>query len=313
MSSLHGRQVTLAIVNPAAGGGRCGKRAPAMLERLRRAGVEVEERLTSAPRDATRIAREAYAQGTRSFLAVGGDGTCCEVVNGLANGGFEQDPERRARLGVLPLGTGNSFLREFVDETAAEDGSEHTVRALIEGRRRSCDVLRLTHAEGKVHFVNLFGFGFATDVTINTLRGRYKRWGNLGYVIGVLHSLARLRHKTLALRVEGGELETRPLTLLCVCNSRYTAGAMMMAPSASVSDGLADLIRVEPLGRLAIVRAFPRIYRGTHVRMPTVSARAAPRIEFEVTEPVEVMVDGEILRIVPRSIEVLPGALEICA
>ena len=313
MSSRHGRQATLAIVNPAAGGGRCGKRAPAVLGRLRRAGVEVEERRTSAPRDATRIAHEAYAEGYRAFLAVGGDGTCCEVVNGLSSGGFEQDPELRARLGVLPLGTGNSFLFEFSGNGDSDQGTEHTLRALIEGRRSSCDVLRLTHAEGQVHFVNLFGFGFAADVTCHTLSGRYKRWGNLGYVLGVLHTVVRLRHKTLPLRIEGGALESDPMTLLCVCNTRYTAGAMMMAPGASVTDGLADLIRVEPLGRLAIVRAFPRIYRGTHVEMPTVSARATPRIEFEVTEPVEVMVDGEILEIVPRSIEVLPGALDICA
>ncbi len=298
----------LAIVNPAAGGGRSGKRAPAALDRLRQAGLAIEVRETSAPRDATRVAREAYAAGYRRFIAVGGDGTCWEVLNGIAPGGLEPEAEKRASLAVVPLGTGNSFLREF-----AEDGAEHTLRALTDGRRRACDVLRLTHAEGRVYYVNLFGFGFSADVTINTLRGRYKRWGNLGYVLGVLHTVARLRHKKLALKIEGGELETDPFTFICVCNSRYTAGSMMMAPKASIADGPADLIRVEPLGRLAIVRAFPRIYSGTHLRMPSVSARATRRIDFETDEAVDVMVDGEVLRIVPRSIEVLPGALKVCA
>jgi len=254
------------------------------------------------------IAREAYGEGFRRFIAVGGDGTCWEVLNGLSPHGLTGEAGDPASLAVLPLGTGNSFLREF-----SEDGAEYSIRVLVEGRHRPCDVLRLTHTQGQVYFVNLFGFGFAADVTIHTQRGRYKRYGNLGYILGILHTIAHLHHPTLAMRVEGGELESQPMTFVCVCNSRYTAGAMLMAPAASVSDGRADLIRVEPLGRFEIVRTFPRIYRGTHVEHPAVSARTASRIDFETTEPVEVMVDGEILEIVPESIEVLPGALEVWA
>ena len=77
--------------------------------------------------------------------------------------------------------------------------------------------------------------------------------------------------------------------------------------------GRCHLIRVEPLGRLAIIRAFPRIYSGTHLEIPAVSARATRRIDFETEDAVDVMVDGEVLHIVPRSIEVLPGALRVCA
>ncbi len=170
MSSHDPAQVHLAIINPTAGGGRGGRRAPAAIERLRQLGLEVEVRQTSAPRDATHIASEAYARGYRKFIAGGGDGTCWEVLNGVAPQGLEARPDRRASLAVLPLGTGNSFLREFSDE-----GAEHTYRALADGRRRDCDVLRLTHAEGRIYYVNLFGFGFAADVTIRTHRGGYKR------------------------------------------------------------------------------------------------------------------------------------------
>ena len=304
----HETQVYLVIVNPTAGGGRCGRRAPAAVDRLRQAGLAVEVRETSAPRDATHIAREAYAAGYRRFIAAGGDGTCWEVLNGIAPQGLGTADHRQASLAVLPLGTGNSFLREFT-----EDGVDYTLRALADDKRRDCDVLCLTHTEGRVYYVNLFGFGFAADVTINTQRGSYKRWGNLGYVLGVLRTLAGLRQKTLPLRIEGGELEGDPLTFLCVCNSRYTAGSMMMAPNADVADGLADLIRVEPLGRIAIMRAFPRIYGGTHLKLPAVSARATRRIDFETEEAIDCMVDGEVLRIVPRSIEVLPGVLEVIA
>ena len=301
-------QVYLVIVNPTAGGGRCGRRAPAAVDRLRQVGLPVEVRETAAPRDATQIAREAYAAGYRRFVAAGGDGTCWEVLNGIAPHGLGVAGRHRASLAVLPLGTGNSFLREFT-----EDGADYTLRALADGKRRDCDVLCLTHTEGRVYYVNLFGFGFAADVTINTQRGSYKRWGNLGYILGVLRTLVGLRQKTLPLRIEGGELEAAPLTFLCVCNSRYTAGSMMMAPAADVADGLADLIRVEPMGRLNIIRTFPRIYNGSHLQHPAVSARATPRIDFEIEEAIEVMVDGEVLTIVPRSIEVLPRALQVHA
>jgi diacylglycerol kinase (ATP) len=106
----------LAVVNPAAGGGRCGKLAWPALEKLRAAGIALEIRETHEPGEGIRIAREEYARGYRNFLAVGGDGTSYEIVNGLfpeaASGG-------RARLGFLPLGTGNSFLRDFTERASA--------------------------------------------------------------------------------------------------------------------------------------------------------------------------------------------------
>jgi len=108
-----------AIVNPAAGGGRCGKLAPASLERVRQAGVELEVTQTSRAGEATDLARAAYAKGYRNFLAVGGDGTSYEIVNGLFP---EAETQGRPALGFLPLGTGNSFLRDFTSR-----GVEHTI------------------------------------------------------------------------------------------------------------------------------------------------------------------------------------------
>ena len=182
----------LAIVNPAAGGGRCGKLAKAAIEKLRAAGLELEVAQTSKPGEATALAREAYAAGRRNFLAVGGDGTAHEIVNGLfpaaATGG-------RPTLGFLPLGTGNSFLRDFTDR-----GAEHAAEAILAGRRRACDVLRLTHASGELYFTNLLSMGFTADVAAAANR-RFKRFGELGYILGVLVCLARLDRRAFPLRV----------------------------------------------------------------------------------------------------------------
>src|ERR1700733_2220296 len=123
-----------AIVNPAAGGGRCGDLASATLERVREIGVELEVAYTKGAGDGTTLAREAYAQGHRRFLVAGGDGTSFEVINGL----FPEALERgRPTLAFLPLGTGNSFLRDFGTE-----GVEHTIASLKNGSHRACDIIR---------------------------------------------------------------------------------------------------------------------------------------------------------------------------
>src|SRR4051812_46745340 len=109
----------LAIVNPAAGGGRCGRMAEAALNGLRAGNVDLEIATTKQPGDATLLARAAYARGVRHFIAVGGDGTVCEIVNGLfPEAASPTTNEDRPSLGFLPLGTGNSFLRDFSDKGA---------------------------------------------------------------------------------------------------------------------------------------------------------------------------------------------------
>src|SRR5580704_8030217 len=130
----------LAIVNPAAGGGRAGKLAAKALADLRAKRVDLEIRETRQSGDATRIARESYREGWRKFIAVGGDGTSFEVVNGLFP---ESLAGERPALGFLPLGTGNSFLKDF-----RENGAEHTTQALRKRSRRPCYIIRLRHSGG---------------------------------------------------------------------------------------------------------------------------------------------------------------------
>ena len=143
----------LAIVNPAAGGGRCGRLADAALERVRGAGIELDVVLTSRAGEAIELVRSAYQRGVRQFLAVGGDGTAFEVVNGLFP---EALSGARPSLGFLPLGTGNSFLKDFTAR-----GIEHTIEALKNGSRRACDVIRLRHSGGELYYLNLLSLGIS--------------------------------------------------------------------------------------------------------------------------------------------------------
>ena len=298
-------QAHLAIVNGAAGGGRCAALAPAALARLRGMGVAIDEVHTAAPGDASRIARDAYASGVRRFVAVGGDGTSYEIINGLMPDAVGAAPADRPCLGFLPLGTGNSFLRDF-----SERGAEDAIEAIARGRMRVCDVIRLDHDEGELYYLNLLSLGFVADVAVMANR-RFKKFGALGYGIGVVLETASLSTRRIRMRLDGGRLWEQDSTFVSFCNSRYTGGKMMMAPYADTADGKVDIVLAAPMGRLTLLRAFPRIFAGTHVHLPSITCSQARSVEFEISEPIDLMIDGEVERHRPLRLTVVPSAIDV--
>ncbi|MGD0569485.1 MAG: diacylglycerol kinase family protein [Candidatus Sulfotelmatobacter sp.] len=302
---MNERPPYLAIVNPAAGGGRSRKLLGPALERLRAGGITIDVEQTKGSGDATRIAREAYRRGQRSFIAVGGDGTSYEVVNGLFP---EANSSERPTLGFLPLGTGNSFLRDFSDR-----GVEHAIESLIAGRTQTSDVLRLRHRAGVIHYINLLSVGFPADVA--TLRARrFSGQGEFGYVISIFLGLARLQRRPFPVRVDGEtDFDRRRCLFLTFNNSKFTGGTMMIAPKAEVNSGLIEYVRWGPIGRLGLMRNLPRLYDGTHIEHPLAERKAVKRVEFDLNAPVDVMVDGEVLTLQCEELDVLPGALRVVA
>jgi YegS/Rv2252/BmrU family lipid kinase len=289
------------IVNPAAGGGRCGKLADAALDRLRSSGLTLEVHTTRSPGEATVFAHRAYTEGFRNFIAVGGDGTGFEIVNGIFPDALSGG---RAALGFLPLGTGNSFLRDFTDR-----GAEYAIESILARRRRPCDVIRLNHAGDPLFFINTLNMGFAADVA--TLTNRHLKFlGEFGYLVGVLISLARLRRRPFPLRADG-ESDDRRCLFVAFSNSKYTGGKMMIAPHASIDSGKIEYVHWGPIGRMGLIRNLSTLFDGSHSKHPLHSRRVAVRIEFDLNEPVDVVVDGEVLTLKVESLETLPGALDV--
>ena len=312
------------IVNGAAGGGSCGPRAQASLAKLRAAGLHLDVYTTSGPGHATTLAREAYTDGHRHFLAVGGDGTTFEVVNGLfcspnSNVTANADSASNSNaaglnaaspvtLGILPLGTGNSFLRDFHVNT-----EEQARQALVAGQSKACDVIRVSHRDGELFYLNLLSLGLSATVGAAANR-HFKRFGLAGYALALLGRLARLDHPSFPLRLDDApESDPRPCTLLSFSNSKFTGGTMKMAPNADVADGFLDVIRVGAFTPWATLRTFPSIYRGTHVTKAGIEQTRARRVRFDEEIETDVMIDGEVLRLALRSLEVLPGALQVIA
>lgn len=298
-------QTYLAIANPAAGGGRSKELLGSALKRLRDAGLDVTVATTRSAGHATEIARDAYQHGTRNFIAVGGDGTSYEVVNGL----FPQAiGNELPTLGFLPLGTGNSFLRDFSDR-----GVEHAIESLIANKIHLCDVMRMRHRDGVIYYINLLSMGFSADVA--TLRARrFSRWGELGYFTSIFLTLARFNRRPFPLRVEGEEnFDNRSCLFVTFNNSKFTGGTMMIAPRAQVDDGLVEYVRWGPIGRLGLIRNLPGLYDGTHIQHPLAECKAISGVEFNLNAPVDVMVDGEVLSLQCEELDVLPRALNVVA
>ena len=291
------------IVNPAAGGGRAGKFVGPALDRLRAGGLKLEVVETARPGDATQLTRKHYERGYRRFLAVGGDGTSYEIVNGLFPRAENGEPPQ---LVFLPLGTGNSFLRDFT-----QHGVEGAMEALLAQRTRACDVLRMRHKEGVIHYINLLSVGFAADV--NATRSRsFAGWGEPGYFLSIFLRLAQLRRRPFPLRVDGEpKADARRCLFLTFNNSKFTGGTMMIGPNAEVDDGLIEYVRWGPIGRVGLIRNLSTLYDGTHVHHPLAERRSVRRIDFELVGPVDVMVDGEALTLHLEALDVLPSALRV--
>ncbi len=300
------------IMNPAAGGGRARECFGDARERIERAGIDLEVHETEGPGHAREIAREARQSGVSRFLAVGGDGTSFEVVDGIFGTGPGEpgdlsDDRPTPTLAMLPLGTGNSFLRDFDIDT-----TDLAIEAIARGRERSCDVIRVKHRDGVIHYINLLSIGFTADAG-GLMNRRFKVLGPAGYVLATVVCTARLKHPVFPMRLDGGDLDDRPVVLLSFSNSKFTGGTMMMAPAADVGDGELDVIRVGDLSRIGLLRTFPKIFTGKHVGEPGVEATRAKRVDLEGLGELECMVDGEVIPLTLEALEVVPGALKVIA
>ena len=292
-------------MNPAAGGGRGAKLLGPALKRLRDAGIEVKVATTRAPGQASDIARDAYGRGTRHFIAFGGDGTSYEVINGLFPQAIGNEPPT---LGLLPLGTGNSFLRDFTDR-----GLDAATEWLLAGESQPVDVMRMRHRGGELYYINLLSMGFSADVAALRAR-RFSGWGELGYFISIFLTLARFNRRPFPTRVEGQEqFDDRRCLFVTFNNSKFTGGTMMIAPRAKVDDGLVEYVRWGPIGRIGLIRNLPGLYDGTHIQHALAECKSVQRVEFKLDAPVDVMVDGEVLSLQCEELSVLPGALNVVA
>ena len=286
----------IAIVANSRSGGRTTRPTGRDIDkRLASAGIRVQWHWTACHGHAEKIVRQLDIRQLDAVVAMGGDGTNFQVLNGLLR---YHDHRALPPLGIIPLGRGNSFARDLPVITMADGLS-----AIIRQTTRPVDVCRFT-CKGETHyFVNLMGLGFVSDVARTAIR--FRRVGDLSYVIGVLHRMLRMRFHHMSLEIDGETISGRNC-FVEICNSRFTGGGMLMAPDARIDDGLMDVVVAAPLSRASLLRTFPAIFNGTHGQNPAVRFIRGRSVRI-ATDPIKTLLpDGELFGTTPADIRVLP-------
>ena len=290
----------LLVHHPIAGGGQAGRLAADVAARLAAGGVEVERHETRSLEDARLAACDA-AGAFDAVVAMGGDGTVGACAGGLADAG----PGGRAALGVVPAGGGNDAARSLglpPNDPLAAAG------LLPRLRRRPAD---LATVAGRA-YLNVAGAGF--DSEVNRIANQRLGWaGNRPrYVGAVLAELVVGRVAAFELVLDGRAMSLRGW-LVAVANGPSYGGGMLVAPRASLADGLLEVVVISDIGKLEFLRTFPKVFSGRHVEHPAVAVHRAARVDLDADRTLAVYADGEPAGTLPATFEVRPAAVTVLA
>jgi YegS/Rv2252/BmrU family lipid kinase len=301
---------TCVILNPMAGRGLAGQRRFELEAALRGAGIAYELLTTRSRGGATELAAQAVVRGYETVIAVGGDGTINEVLNGLL-AGAEGDAGAVA-LGVLPLGTGSDFVK-MLDGFDADLAS--IARRLAAGNTRPIDIGQITVETGgrelRRAFINGLGAGIDARVAVEVASVTWAT-GLAAYMIASLRALANYRPSPMTVQYDGRELHRR-LYFATVANGRWQGGGFLLTPGASLDDGALDLCIVPKLRLDQVIRYYPKLFDGSHTELKMVTTAQARQITISGAAPFPVATDGEVVTTDAThvTVETLPGALRL--
>jgi YegS/Rv2252/BmrU family lipid kinase len=264
---------------------------------------------TLYPGHAIELARQAGEQGYELVIAMGGDGTVHEVINGL----MQIPAERRPILGVVPLGSGNDFAHAIGLPKQLDRALAHA----FDGAALPIDLGLLTDEHGRQeYFDNTLGMGFDAIVTIRSHRLPVVR-GFLMYLTAVIQTIL-LNHHPACVQIETERDSWEDQVLMTtLCNGGREGGGFLLSPDSSLTDGALEFVTVRKVSRLMMFRLLPEFLKGTHRRF-TQEVRAGTCQRFSLTSdrPLYIHADGEIFtsfgsNLRKVSIEVLPNALQV--
>lgn len=294
------------IVNPAADRGQARQSAGRILALLAEAELDFDVEHTNFPGEAIGVARTAAQAGYETVVALGGDGTSQEVLNGLMQA---RRGGPAGTLGVLPVGSGNDFAYGVGIPLDVETAVKH----LAAGQTRVIDV-GLVHVDGvrNRYFGNGVGIGFDAQVGLESTRVK-RLHGFAMYFWAVLRTLV-LRYQVPILTIDDGQrVRVQPALLISICNGRRYGGGFLLAPEAQVDDGLFDVCLADKMSRLRILEFLPKAMQGTHIHEPEVTMSRARRVVVRSDDDLVAHVDGEIVCTAAHSLEmeIVPHSLQV--
>jgi diacylglycerol kinase (ATP) len=288
------RRIAL-LTNPTSGKGRGGRARAAALPRLRAGGLEVDDLIGTDEAQARALAAEAVASGVEALVVCGGDGMVHLAVQALAGSS--------CALGIVPAGTGNDVARYFglprKDPAAAAD-------RIVAGSPRTIDLAR----SGSSYFVTVLAAGF--DAVVNE-RANDMTWpkGQMRYNLATLAELRTFTPFAYELELDG-RLRELEATLVAVGNGPSFGGGLRITEGAELDDGLLDVVIIRPIGKLDLVRTYPKLFKGTHTRHPAYEHHRVKQVRIS-SPGIVTYADGERFGPLPLTVECAPSALKVLA
>jgi YegS/Rv2252/BmrU family lipid kinase len=300
-----------AVVNPTSGNGRAGRQWESIAKQLASSGYLVEAQFTRAAGHATEIARQWAADGAEIIVAVGGDGTVNEIINGLVDN--DRLVNETTKLALIPCGTGRDLAR-----TLGTQDVEQTLTALQQDSWRHIDLGRIRFQQetgGRTisrYFANVadLGLGAATAARIN--RSSKRLGGFVSYLSGAVRTISTFKGDQVGLMVDGVPAYAGNAHMIVFANGRYFAGGMHIAPSASLSDGSFDIFVLKDVSKATLLTGLlPRVYLGKHLGHSGVLHLRGSQAIVETSHSLPVEMDGEQPGVAPVQVEIVRGVLPV--
>ncbi len=284
------------LINPEAGRGSARRKFPELEAASRKHNLSIDPRFTKHPGHARKLAAQAVEEGEKLLVVMGGDGTISEVVDALADSGVT--------IGVIPAGTGNDITRSL---GILPGDTEAAFGRIVKGDTISFDV-GLEKLTGR-RFVSFIGCGFPAMVAEEANKMKYMK-GSPVFFLSLYKAVIKLRGIPLVLTLDGQRKEMI-CTSVMIQNTPFTGGGLKVAPGARINDGYFDVVVVDEIGRVELMRNFPKLYSGRHLDHPAFHLMRGKQISVELPENQLVSYDGETTSADRLEIEIKPGAIRL--
>ncbi|MGF7186543.1 YegS/Rv2252/BmrU family lipid kinase [Desulfitispora alkaliphila] len=282
------------VVNPVAGKGRTEKSWQGTLKTLQKLGFYISWDFTEYRGHGKEISSKAIEQGYQMIVAVGGDGTLNEVINGLG--------DSNVKVGLIPTGTGNDFARTL------EIPLDPIEASILLGQLRT-KLVDLGQVNGR-KFLNMAGIGVDANVAqyINEYDGFLK--GHAAYLLAMLKAI--LKYKPIPVQIKScqGDMFYNVI-MIAVANAKHVGGGIPIAPEAVIDDGNLDIIIIEEMSKLEIIKSIPLLLKGEHLSHPKVHNFKCKHLEGISEESVLVHADGDIIGYLPQTFYIEKKSIEI--
>jgi len=297
------------IVNPVAGNGQVGKNWPHIAQMLRERQIHFSYDLTERIGHAIHLTRKAIADGYRTIIANGGDGTLNEALNGFVVSGTI-DPS--LTLGIIPGGTASDFVRTL----GIPQGDEASCDRITAGRTTLVDIGEMTYGptekQNTRYFLNVAGAGFDGEVAEHVNQKSKSMGGTIPYLTSLVTTLLTYSNKHVEVTLDDRSFK-QCVNSVIICNGRYFGGGMHIGPDAHLDDGIFDVVILGDLGKIEFLANVPRVYKGTHLSHPKVSSFRSTEIHVTSEEQMFIQADGELIGKTPITFRMIPKRLRFLA